>query len=128
MAGNNEKELKGNEGIINHDSPYYIHPSGYPRKFHVNDVLTDGNYNDRKEEIQNFLFAKNKIGLVNGSTKKPNEDASDYMAWMRCDAIMIKGWRNESLEKEIRMSVKYAPTAHDIWADLKERFGKESAS
>lgn len=31
------------------------------------------------------------------------------------------------MEKEIRGSVKYATTASEIWKDLKERFGKESA-
>ncbi|XP_076949876.1 uncharacterized protein LOC143622688 [Bidens hawaiensis] len=31
------------------------------------------------------------------------------------------------MEKEIRTSVKYASTAQEIWADLKERFGKDNA-
>ncbi|XP_022039974.1 uncharacterized protein LOC110942505 [Helianthus annuus] len=31
------------------------------------------------------------------------------------------------MEKEIRASVKYANTAAEIWKDLQERFGKESA-
>nr|GEV20163.1 putative Gag-polypeptide of LTR copia-type [Tanacetum cinerariifolium] len=45
---------------------------------------------------------------------------------MRCDA-MIKGWLTRAMEKEIRNSVKYAKTAAEIWNDLKEMFGKESA-
>ncbi|MFS7948515.1 putative RNA-directed DNA polymerase [Helianthus anomalus] len=45
---------------------------------------------------------------------------------MRCDA-MIKGWLTTAMEKEIRGSVKYANTAKEIWDDLQERFGKESA-
>ncbi|GKF37666.1 putative gag-pre-integrase domain, LTR copia-type gag-polypeptide, partial [Tanacetum coccineum] len=45
---------------------------------------------------------------------------------MRCDA-MIKGWLTTSMEKEIRTSFKYANTAAEIWLDLHERFGKESA-
>nr|GEV13852.1 hypothetical protein [Tanacetum cinerariifolium] len=40
---------------------------------------------------------------------------------------MIKGWLMTAMEKEIRNSVKYAKTATEIWNDLKERFGKESA-
>lgn len=31
------------------------------------------------------------------------------------------------MEKEIKANVKYAITAHDIWMDLAERFGKEIA-
>ncbi|XP_024982943.1 uncharacterized protein LOC112519181 [Cynara cardunculus var. scolymus] len=76
--------------------------------------------------MTNFLFAKNKIGFIDGSIKKPEKTASNYMAWMRCDA-MIKGWLTTSMEKEIRSSVKYANSAAEIRDDLKERFGKESA-
>lgn len=40
---------------------------------------------------------------------------------------MIKGWLTTAMEKKIRNSVKYAYTAQEIWNDLEERFGKESA-
>ncbi|XP_024959016.1 uncharacterized protein LOC112499989 [Cynara cardunculus var. scolymus] len=76
--------------------------------------------------MTNFLFAKNKIGFIDGLIKKPEKTASNYMAWMRCDA-MIKAWLTTSMEKEIRSSVKYANSAAEIWDDMKERFGKESA-
>ncbi|KAL7603703.1 hypothetical protein Lser_V15G15127 [Lactuca serriola] len=48
------------------------------------------------------------------------------MPWMRVDA-MIKGWLTTAMEKNIRNSVKYAGTTSEIWSDLNERFGKESA-
>ncbi|XP_076931468.1 uncharacterized protein LOC143596629 [Bidens hawaiensis] len=127
MAGDQDKPTsKTKEEGIDHDSPYYLHPSDYPRQMHVNDVLTDGNYADWSQEMQNFLFAKNKIGFVNGSIKKPEEDSSKYMPWIRCDA-MIKGWLHTAMEKEIRTIIKYAMTTRKIWADLKERFGTVSA-
>ncbi|GJW93102.1 hypothetical protein Tco_0172774 [Tanacetum coccineum] len=72
----------------------------------------------------NFLFAKNKVGFIDGALKKPEKTATDYMAWMRCDA-MVKGWLTTSMEKDIRSSVKYANTASEIWSDLLKRFGKE---
>ncbi|KAJ0860467.1 putative retrotransposon Copia-like protein [Helianthus annuus] len=125
MAGDSDKNQGGDKGVIDHNSPYYIHASDYPRQMHVNDVLTYANYNDWSQEMMNFLFAKNKIGFINGTIKRPEPDSSDFMAWMRCDA-MIKGWLNTAMEKEIRTSIKYAVTAQEIWADLKERFGKES--
>ncbi|XP_076960152.1 uncharacterized protein LOC143636450 [Bidens hawaiensis] len=113
------------EGPSDHTSPYYIHASDYPRQLHINDVLTDLNYNDWSQEILNFLFAKNKVGFIDGSIKKPEPSANTYMAWMRCDA-MIKGWLTTAMEKEIRTNVRYAATAQAIWADLKERFGKDN--
>ncbi|XP_022000581.1 uncharacterized protein LOC110898135 [Helianthus annuus] len=88
--------------------------------------VNDGNYNDWAQEMENFLLAKNKIGFMDGSIKKPEKGSQTYMPWMRCDA-MIKGWLTTAMEKEIRSSVKYANTAVEIWSDLKERFGKETA-
>ncbi|XP_076958475.1 uncharacterized protein LOC143634207 [Bidens hawaiensis] len=108
------------------NSPLYIHASDYPKQMHVNDVLTDSNFADWSQEMMNFLFAKNKVGFVDGSIKKPEETSADYSLWMRCDA-MIKGWLTTAMDKDIRASVKYAATAADMWADLTERFGKESA-
>lgn len=48
------------------------------------------------------------------------------MPWMRCD-VMVKGWLTTTMDKDIRASVKYANTTTEIWNDLNERFGKESA-
>ena len=81
---------------------------------------------DWNQEMTNFLFAKNKIQFVDGTIKKPKKSSKDYMPWMRVDA-MIKGWLSTAMEKNIRDSVKYAGMASEIWADLNERFGKESA-
>ncbi|KAJ0827864.1 putative retrotransposon gag domain, retrotransposon Copia-like protein [Helianthus annuus] len=130
MAGddssNKAKDGEGYSGSISHESPYYLHPSDLPKQLHVNEVLTDYNYADWRQEMMNFLFAKNKIEFVDGSIKKPEKSSKDYMPWMRADA-MIKGWLTTAMEKNIRNSVKYASTASEIWSDLDERFGKESA-
>ncbi|VFR00717.1 unnamed protein product [Cuscuta campestris] len=40
---------------------------------------------------------------------------------------MVKGWLTTAMEKDIRSSVKYTNTASEMWNDLMERFGKESA-
>ncbi|XP_035844952.1 uncharacterized protein LOC118491357 [Helianthus annuus] len=126
MAGDAESVTKDGGNVVDHNSPYYLHPSDYPRQMQVNDALSDKNYADWVQEMENFLFAKNKIGFVDGSIKKPDKSSKDYMAWMRVDA-MIKGWLTTAMEKEIRSSVKYANTTSDMWIDLRERFGKESA-
>nr|GEV80437.1 putative Gag-polypeptide of LTR copia-type [Tanacetum cinerariifolium] len=117
---------KGRSSVIDFSSPYYLHPSDSPKQPSVNEVLTDGNYNDWAREMKNFLFAKNKIDFVDGTLKKPETSSSEYKSWMRCDA-MIKGWLTTAMEKGIRDSVKYSNTSSEIWSDLKERFRKESA-
>ncbi|KAI3680226.1 hypothetical protein L2E82_50551 [Cichorium intybus] len=126
MAGPASESPKTNGELIDTNSPYYLHPSDYPKQLQVNENLTDNNFNDWSQEMTNFLFAKNKISFVDGSLLKPDKNDDKYMQWMRCDA-MIKGWLTTAMEKEIRSSVKYANTALEIWNDLHERFGKESA-
>ncbi|GJZ75415.1 putative RNA-directed DNA polymerase [Tanacetum coccineum] len=130
MAGDDDqiknKDGEGSSGGITYDSPYYLHPSDYPKQLHVNEVLTDNNFDDWSQEMTNFLFAKNKIKFVDGTIEKPEKTSKDYMSWMRVDA-MIKGWLTTAMEKNIRNNVKYAGTASEIWSDLNERFGKESA-
>ncbi|XP_076955832.1 uncharacterized protein LOC143630804 [Bidens hawaiensis] len=130
MAGDEESvaasKYQKQDQSIDHGSPYYLHPSDYPKQIQVNDLLNDNNYLDWFQEMENFLFAKNKIGFVDGSMKKPDNDDLNHMAWLQCDA-MIKGWLITAMEKEIRVSVRYATTAEEIWIDLRERFGKESA-
>nr|GEV01510.1 hypothetical protein [Tanacetum cinerariifolium] len=122
----NKKDPKGDGSTPDHNSPYYLHPSDYPRQMHVNDALKDKNYIDLVQEMENFLFAKNKIEFIDETIEKPEKTDANYMAWMRCDA-MIKGWLTTAMYKEIRGSVKYANSAGEMWSDLKERFGKESA-
>lgn len=74
---------------VDPNSAYYIHPSDYPRQLHVNEMLNDSNYGDWSQEMKNFLFAKNKIGFIDGTIKMP-EKGEQILLWKRCDA-MIKG-------------------------------------
>lgn len=97
-------------------------PSDYPRHVHVNDILNYGNNLDL-QDMENFLFTENKIGFVDGTLQKPKKSHLNHMAWLRCDA-MIKGWLTTAMENEIRVSVKYANSAQEIWNDLRECFRK----
>src|SRR4051812_41112369 len=124
-GGDGSKKVEDGETIDVH-SPLYVHPSEYPKQVQVNDMLNDNNYNEWKQEMVNFLLAKNKMGLVDGTIKKPESTSPTHSAWVRADA-MIKGWLTAAMEKEIRTSVRYANTSSEIWGDLEERFEKEGA-
>lgn len=47
-----------------------------------------------------FLACENKMGLVDGTIKKPESTSPLHSAWVRADA-MIKGWLIAAMEKEI---------------------------
>ncbi|XP_023766602.1 uncharacterized protein LOC111915155 [Lactuca sativa] len=99
------------------NSPFYIHPTDYPRQVPVNENLGDNNYADRSREIKDFLLAKNRAGFIDGTIEKPNEGTTEYRAWQQNDAL-IKGWLITAMKKDIMNSVKYATTAKEIWDDL----------
>ncbi|GFQ03697.1 hypothetical protein PHJA_002513600 [Phtheirospermum japonicum] len=63
--------------------------------------------------MSNALYAKNKIGFVDGSIPIPEENPLELALWKRCNAL-VRCWLHISMEKEIRNSVKYAKTAHEI--------------
>ena len=103
MAG--EKRGDGSKKVedvetIDVNSPLYVHPSEYPKQVQVNDMSNDNNYNKWKQEMVNFLVVKNKMGLVDGTIKKPESTSPLHSAWVRADA-MIKGWLIAAMEKEI---------------------------
>ena len=79
MSGENSDGGKKQEGeAIDTNSPLYIHPSDYPKQMQVNDILNDNNYNEWRQEMINFLLAKNKMGFINGSIKKPKTNSPMY--------------------------------------------------
>nr|GMD15983.1 Integrase, catalytic core [Ipomoea batatas] len=107
-------------------SPYLLHASDTPGQIYVTELLRDGNYGEWVNDMRDALFAKNKIGFVDGSIPMPKPNSPYLQQWMRCNA-MVKGWLKSAMDKDMRSSVRYANTARDIWEDLEERFGKGSA-
>ncbi|XP_019167830.1 PREDICTED: uncharacterized protein LOC109163537 [Ipomoea nil] len=113
-------------GCIDVMSPYFLHASDAPGHVYVTEVLRDGNYGEWVNDMRDALFAKNKMGFVDGSLSTPTPDSPYLQQWMHCNA-MVKGWLKSAMDKDMRNSVRYANTARDIWEDLEERFGKGSA-
>ena len=84
MAGDKEIRDAGSKHDTSPDvnSPLYIHASDYPKQMQVNGVLTDNNYANWSQEMVNFLFAKNKIGFIDGSIR--NQRRLLWIIWHGC--------------------------------------------
>ncbi|XP_048442487.1 uncharacterized protein LOC125478376 [Pyrus x bretschneideri] len=68
------------------------------------------------------LTVKNKLGLVDGTVKKPSEDEHEELQqWNRCNNL-VKTWLLGSMSKEISSSVINCKDARQMWLDLQERF------
>lgn len=89
---------------LNPNSPYYIHPSDNPSMKLVSMKFNGQSYNDWKRSMVISLSAKNKMGFVDGSIKKPELNDMNYKAWDRCNSMMIS-WLLGVLEQDIARSV-----------------------
>ncbi|GLT64494.1 hypothetical protein SLA2020_369830 [Shorea laevis] len=134
MADGDQKTRSGMTGGANtnlkptdQDSPYYLHPSDDPGRILVTTLLNGDNYHTWRRVMQNALYAKNKIGFVDGTLEKPETTSSQYQAWMKCNS-MVLSWILNTVTKELQDSVAYAEIAKEIWNELLERFTQGNAS
>ncbi|KAL8100664.1 hypothetical protein AgCh_032790 [Apium graveolens] len=73
------------------------------------------------------LSAKNKLGFVNGTIAKPELTSLEYVAWERCNNLVIS-WLLFNLDETIARSVLFLDTASAIWKDLEDIFGFTSVT
>ncbi|GKU93721.1 hypothetical protein SLEP1_g7289 [Rubroshorea leprosula] len=134
MADGDQKTRSGATGGANttlkptdQDSPYYLHPSDDPGRILVTTLLNGDNYHTWRRAMQNALYAKNKIGFVDGTLEKSETTSPQYKAWMKCNS-MVLSWILNTITKELQDSVAYAEAAKEIWNELLERFTQGNAS
>lgn len=70
------------------------------------------------------LAAKNKLGYVDGTLKRPDATHEDYIKWIQNDN-MVKCWLHASITPSITESLIYLDTAKRD--ELKERYGQTNA-
>lgn len=61
-----EKNIK-KDNQIDVMSPYYIRSLDHPGQILAGEPLHEGNYGERMVNMVNALYAKNKIGFIDGS-------------------------------------------------------------
>ncbi|GKU96826.1 hypothetical protein SLEP1_g10018 [Rubroshorea leprosula] len=136
MMTDNDQAKKGSGGArgdkvvlktTDLDSPYYLHPSDDPGRVLVTSPLTGENFHTWRRAMQNALYAKNKMGFVDGTLKKPSADCPEFLAWTKCNS-MVLSWILNALSRELHGSVAYAESAAEVWEDLKERFSQGNTS
>ncbi|GKU93759.1 hypothetical protein SLEP1_g7327 [Rubroshorea leprosula] len=130
IAKNGSKMEKREIGILkttDPDSPYFLHSSDDPGRVLVMTPLTEENYHTWRRSMQNALFAKNKMGFVDGSLKRPNADSPEYQAWTKCNS-MVLSWLPNALSRDLQGSVAYVESAAEVWNDLHESFSQGNAS
>lgn len=83
--------------------------------------FTGTNYLTWSTSIQISLRAKDKLGFINGSIKKPDINSTELPKWRKAD-YMARSWILGPLTKELVESFVYYSIAMMLWDELKERF------
>ena len=60
------------------------------------------------------LSAKNKLGFVDGSVKRPTTCVSNGKAWDRVNDIVI-GWVMNVVDENITKSILWLKTTKEVW-------------
>ena len=115
----------GDRVQIEPSDPLFLHPSDHPGHVLISDIFAGEDYDNWKRSVLIALSAKHKTGLIDGSYEKPDSKSPLLSYWKRCDD-MVLSWLLNSMHKNIRDSVLFCETAHDVWKELEERYGQSN--
>ncbi|XP_060170446.1 uncharacterized protein LOC132601367 [Lycium barbarum] len=107
--------------------PYYFNPSDRPGTILVTSKFNGTGYGGWKRIMLIGLLCKNKLGHVNGTLSRPEENSPYYEPWCRAND-MVLAWILNGLELEIRESVMYTEIAEKLWKDIERRYGQASGT
>jgi len=89
----------------------------------TNKQFNGGNYINWSNAARMGLGAKLKLGFVDHTIPKPNENSPDLQNWLTYD-YMVRCWLLNSLTPETSECFMYAKSAKELWDELVERFGE----
>ncbi|XP_061354093.1 uncharacterized protein LOC133298774 [Gastrolobium bilobum] len=109
-------------------SPFHLAGSDNPGILLTTVMLRgEANYENWAKLMKNALRAKNKLGFVTGTVKKPEEDdGEEWRAWEMCNS-MINGWIHNTIDAKLQPFIKCFDEVKDLWDDLKERYAVENS-
>ncbi|KAF7838792.1 uncharacterized protein G2W53_007274 [Senna tora] len=87
----------------------------------VTSPLIRSNYIAWSIAFRTALEAKQKIGFIDGTIKKPSY-YEEFQKWKPIDS-MVKSWISSSISKENSEALIHCDPSLDLWKELEERFG-----
>nr|XP_009788648.1 PREDICTED: uncharacterized protein LOC104236429 [Nicotiana sylvestris] len=74
-----------------------------------------------RRSVLRALSVKNKLGFINGESRRPSPDSPQFRQWERCDD-MVTLWILNSLAMEISDSAEYVNDSVELWRELEDRY------
>ncbi|XP_022892016.1 uncharacterized protein LOC111406885 [Olea europaea var. sylvestris] len=113
--------LDTTKSLTNASSPYYLHASDQPNQLLVDAPLNGDNYPAWRRSVTRALNAKNKLGFVLGTFKRPTTNTAAALLWDRgCNMIM--SWLLHSIDRSLTGSLLYCEMPNDLWVELETIF------
>nr|XP_009592340.1 uncharacterized protein LOC104089199 [Nicotiana tomentosiformis] len=113
--------------VINATSPLYIHSSDSPGSTLVPAPFDEIGYRSWRRSVLRALSVKNKLGFINGDSKRPDVTSLHFRQWERCDD-MVTSWILNSLSKDIADSVEYVNDFVELWKELEDRYDQKNGA
>ncbi|XP_057981103.1 uncharacterized protein LOC131166526 [Malania oleifera] len=77
--------------------------------------------------MNRVLWIENKLGFINGTIYEPFDPNDPLMEhWLRYNDIVIT-WMQNTMAVDIKSSITYVETAHQLWLELEQRFAQQNA-
>ncbi|XP_074271111.1 uncharacterized protein LOC141595037 [Silene latifolia] len=130
MSGDKLKGGGSGPKTIPMSSPLYLHPSDSP-SLNVTQIIFDGtNYDMWADAVKNGLDAKNKLGFIEETVKKPtssgDDDDLELVAWRQCNA-MLRAWLRNVIDPKLHPSITFTQSIEEIWEELQGRYSAGNA-
>ncbi|KAG6518884.1 hypothetical protein ZIOFF_022365 [Zingiber officinale] len=116
-------ESKKLENGTNQSDALTLQQSDHSGLVLVSKLLNGNNYGKWSRAMR--IALKNKTGFVNGTIEAPTAKDSKFLAWERCNHMVLP-WILNVVQPDIAESIIYAEFAFDVWNDLHDRFSQEN--
>lgn len=100
---------------------YHLHPFDGPLSISVSKLQGAGDYRSWKRMFEIQLSSKRKLGFVKGTVTRSTTDETQAVQWDTCNDVVIS-WIHGNVSDNIKRSILFLDSAHEIWLQLEKRF------
>ncbi|XP_075103754.1 uncharacterized protein LOC142178321 [Nicotiana tabacum] len=113
---------------LSHNHPLFLHSTNNSGAILISLQLTRSeNYTIWSRAMRIAILGCNKMGFIEGTSKKESYRPNLIDLWERCNAIILL-WIMNCVSKDLLSEIVYSSYACAVWRDLKKRFDKVNRS